>query len=85
MMKAHTTLFLLTAIIATAQIALSQAMHDIPPQAPSRQVAGAPSQHVCRSPYEDRARRSLFEICQHQDPTTPALRVGTSECFALPY
>jgi hypothetical protein len=30
-------------------------------------------------------RRSPFETCQHQDPSTPAVRLGTSECFALPY
>jgi hypothetical protein len=33
----------------------------------------------------DSATRSPFVLCQNQDPTTPALRVGPSACLPLPY
>jgi hypothetical protein len=88
MKEALATIFLVAAIIAGVPIALAQTIHDPSMQGTSRHLAGAPSYSALlksRSPHDDRGRRSPLEICQHQDPSTPALRIGTSECFSLPY
>ena len=81
-------LLLATVIIADAALALARNMHHLATQGSSRHLASELSESALlrvRSGSEDQGRRSLFEICQHQDPTTPAVRFGISGCFALPY
>jgi hypothetical protein len=56
-------------------------------QSSGQQLAGAASRSTALSgrPFEDRGKASPFGFCQHLDPTTPAVRIGPSECLPLPY
>ena len=89
MNKSLPIVLLLAAVItAGAALALNGTMYNQAMQGSGRPVAGAPYQSALlkgRSPSEDRGRRSLFQICQHLDPTTPAVGFGSSGCLPLPY
>jgi len=77
----------LLAIAGTA-VALAHTIHHKAMQSSRQQVVGAAAQSTAlgyRRRSEERGGRSPFELCQHQDPTTPAVRIGSSECLPLPY
>jgi hypothetical protein len=79
---------LVTIGTAGAAVALAQPIHHKAIQKSRQHVTGAASQTAAmgrRSSNADAAMRSPFLLCQHQDPATPALRIGTSECLSLPY
>jgi hypothetical protein len=68
--------------------ALAHTIHHKAIQSSRQPVVGAVSQSMVlghRGASEDRGGRSPFELCQHQDPSTPAVRIGSSECLPLPY
>ena len=74
--------------IAGAAVALAHTIHHKAIESSRQPVVGAVSRSMAlghKGPSEDRAGRSPFELCQHQDPTTPAVRIGSSECLPLPY
>jgi hypothetical protein len=89
MRKSFATALLFAGVIAaSAALAITRTAHspaepgsaETAPAKKSAQIKGAvPIVRPAARP------RSLFETCQHQDPTTPAVRTGTSECFPLPY
>ena len=91
MRKSFATALLFAAVIAaSAALAVARTAHSpaepgsAPPvgtaPAKSAQIKGAvPIVRPAARP------RSLFETCQHQDPSTLAVRTGTSGCFPLPY
>jgi hypothetical protein len=91
MKKSLPAALLFAAVITVgAVLAVARTTHNPATQGSVLPVETAPSksaQFKGRTPIEDQGtqRRSLFEICQHQDPTTPAVRLGASGCFALPY
>ncbi len=74
-------------IAAGAALAVAHPTHNSanhgsgrPEQTKSAQIKGTiPIEH------QSARRRSQFETCQHQDPNTPAVRLGPSGCFPLPY
>jgi len=73
---------------AGAAVALAHTIHHKAMQSTRQPVVGAASHSIAlghKGPSEDRGGRSPFELCQHQDPTTPAVRIGSSECLPLPY
>jgi hypothetical protein len=80
------------ALLATASTAVALAhthtVHHKAIQSSRQQVVGAAAQSTAlgyRRRSEEWGGRSPFELCQHQDPTTPAVRIGSSECLPLPY
>lgn len=71
-----------------AVLALAHTVHLKAIQSSRQQVVGGASQSIMLGHWntgEDRGTRSPFELCQHQDPITPAIRIGPSECLPLPY
>jgi hypothetical protein len=96
-MKESFPIALAAVAIAGAALALDDTVHNQATCGSCPPITGTPAQSALFKdgyPSEDRGRRSLFEICQHQDPTTPAIRFGTSgaspchteelvECFSL--
>ena len=81
MMKSLPTAVVLATICVSAALALVHTMHSkaIPSLVrPASQAIGP------RGPSEHLRTGSPFELCLHQDPTTPALRIGPSECLPLP-
>jgi hypothetical protein len=87
-MKESFPIALAAVAIAGAALALDDTVHNQATCGSCPPITGTPAQSALFKdgyPSEDRGRRSLFEICQHQDPTAPAIRFGTSGCFPLPY
>lgn len=91
MKKSLAAALLLAGVIAAgAALAVAHPAHNPATQGSGRPAGTAPAKSAQikgTMPIEHHSvgRRSPFETCQHQDPTTPALRFGTSGCFALPY
>jgi hypothetical protein len=92
MRKSFATALLFAGVIAaSAALAITRTAHSPAEPGSARPAETAPAKKSAQIKgavpiVRPAARpRSLFETCQHQDPTTPAVRTGTSECFPLPY
>jgi hypothetical protein len=74
-------------VAAGAALAVAHPTHNSAGQGSSRPAHTKSAQIKGTIPIErqNAPRRSPFETCQHQDPSTPAVRLGTSGCFPLPY
>ena len=77
-------------VAASAALAITRTAHSPAEPGSARPVETAPAKSAqikgAVPIMRPAARpRSLFETCQHQDPSTPAVRTGTSGCFPLPY
>jgi hypothetical protein len=75
-------------ITAGAALAVARPTHNQANHGSSRAVQTKSAQIKGTIPIEHTGsvrQRSPFETCQHQDPSTPAVRLGTSGCFPLPY
>ena len=80
------TVALLAAICVSAVLALAQTMHNKAIPSSRNEIVRPASQPIApRGPSEHLRTGSPFELCQHQDPSTPAVRIGPSECLPLPY
>jgi hypothetical protein len=80
------TVLVLVAICASAALALAQTMRDKAIQSPHNEVIRPTTQRIVpMGPTEHLRTGSPFELCLHQAPTTPAVRMGPSECLPLPY
>ena len=76
------------AALAVARPTVAHPTHNAAHQGSGRQAQTKSAQIKGTIPIEHTGsvrQRSPFETCQHQDPNTPAVRVGTSGCFPLPY
>jgi hypothetical protein len=70
---------------ASAALALAQTMHDKAIPSSNNETVRPTSQRLGpMGPSEHLRTGSPFELCLHQDPTTPAIRIGASECLLLP-
>lgn len=87
---------LAAALLFAGVVAAGAALAVARPTHPTHNSANQGSEHAAQTksaqikgtiPIERQSvvRRSPFETCQHQDPSTPAVRFGTSGCFPLPY
>jgi hypothetical protein len=83
-----TSLLFVAVIAASAVLAIARTTHSPAEPASPRPAAAAKSAQIKGTVQIERPvvrPRSPFETCQHQDPSTPAVRTGTSGCFPLPY
>ena len=86
MKKSLPTVVLLTTICVSAALAIAQTMHEKAiPSSPNEIVRSASQRMGPMGPSEHLRTGSPFELCLHQDPTTPAVRIGPFECLPLPY
>jgi hypothetical protein len=86
MKKSLPTVVLLVTICVSAALALAQTVHNrATPRSRDELVRPASRPVAPRGLNEHLRTGSPFELCQHQDPTTPAVRIGPSECLPLPY
>jgi hypothetical protein len=86
MQKSLPTMVLLATICVSAALALAQTMHDKAIPSSHNEVMRPASQRIGPMGLTGHLRTgSPFELCLHQDPTTPAVRIGPSECLPLPY
>jgi hypothetical protein len=86
MMKLLPTVVLLATICVSAALALAHTMHSKAIRSARNEIVRPASQRIGPSgPSEHLRTGSPFELCLHQDPTTPALRIGPCECLPLPY
>ena len=86
MKKSLPTVVLLATIWVGAALALAQTMHDKATPRSRNELVRPASQSVEPPGLNEHLRTgSPFELCQHQDPSTPAVRIGPSECLPLPY
>jgi len=91
MRKSFATALLFAGVVAaSAALAITRTAHSPAEPGSARPVETAPAKSAqikgAAPIVRPAARpRSLFETCQHQDPSTPAVRTGTSGCFPLPY
>jgi hypothetical protein len=80
------TVLVLAVICASAALALAQTMRDKAIPSSHNEIVRPTSQRIGpMGPSEHLGTGSPFELCLHQDPTTPAIRIGRSECLPLPY
>ena len=80
------TVFVPAVICVSAALALAQTMRDKAIPSSHSEVVRPTSQRLGpMGPSEHLRTGSPFELCLHQDPTTPAIRIGLSECLPLPY
>jgi hypothetical protein len=76
----------LAVICASAALALAQTMRDKAIPSSDNEVVRPTSQRLGpMGPSEHLRTGSPFELCLHQDPITPAIRIGLSECLPLRY
>jgi hypothetical protein len=78
----------LAVICASAALALAQTMRDKAIPSSHNEVIRPTSQRIGPMGSTEHLRTgSPFELCLHQDPTTPAvrIRIGPSECLPLPH
>jgi hypothetical protein len=76
---------LLATICVSTALALVQTIHNKAIPRSRNEIVRPASQAIGpRGPSEHLRTGSLFELCLHQDPTTPAVRIGPSECLPLP-
>jgi hypothetical protein len=86
MMKSLPTAVLLATICVSAALALAHTMQSKAIPSSRSEIVRPASQRIGpRGPSEHLRTGSPFELCLHQDPTTPAVRIGPSECLPLPY
>jgi hypothetical protein len=86
MKKSLPTVVLLATVCVSAALALAQTMHNKAIPSSHTEIVRPASQPTGPTgPSEHLRTGSPFELCQHQDPTTPAIRIGLSECLPLPY
>jgi hypothetical protein len=86
MKKSLPTVLLLATIWVGAALALAQTMHDQTIPSSRNEIVRAASERIGPMGLSEHLRTgSPFELCLHQDPTTPAVRIGPSECLPLPY
>jgi len=91
MRKSFATALLFAGVVAaSAALAITRTAHSPAEPGSARPVETAPAKSAQIKGAVPIVRpaarpRSLFETCQHQDPSTPAVRTGTSGCFPLPY
>jgi hypothetical protein len=80
------TVLVLAVICGSAALALAQTMRDKAIPNSHNEVVRPTSQRLGpMGPSEHLRTGSPFELCLHQDPTTPTIRIGLSECLSLPY
>jgi hypothetical protein len=86
MKKSLPTALLLVAICVSAALALAQTLHNKAVPSSRSEIVRPAYQLMGPSGSSEHLRTgSPFELCLHQDPTTPAVRIGPSECLPLPY
>ena len=86
MKKSLPTVVVLATICVSAALALAQTIHNKAVPRSRNEIVRPASQAIGpRGPSEHLRTGSPFELCLHQDPTTPAVRIGPSECLPLPY
>ena len=80
------TVLVLTTICVSTALALAEAMRDRAIPNSHNDVARPTSQRIGpMGPSKHLRTGSPFELCLHQDATTPAVRIGPSECLTLPH
>ena len=85
-MKQSLPTVLLAVICASATLALAQTIRDKVIPSSHNEIVCSTSQRIAPMGLSEHLKTgSPFELCLHQDPTTPAIRIGPSECLPLPY
>jgi hypothetical protein len=88
MKKSLPSVVLLATICVSAALALAQTTQNKAIQSSRNEIVRPASQAIGPSgPGEHLRTGSPFELCLHQDPATPAvrIRIGPSECLPLPH